>query len=1057
MPYSGTGTTLGANNDYDPLDGGCASGIAQPGSDVVYNINLPYNSEIFVQVQPEPGFDCSVYVVTNCDDVVTTCIVGSDEGGAGSSESVQFFLAGTYDYYIIVDSSDSLNSGNFSIEVYEIIPTSTPSPIPTETPLPTSTSTPVPPTVTNTPTLVPTSTPTEIPTILPIVVNEVYYNPVGTEPNEEWVEVYNKSPETSVPLDNIKIGDEETQGGTEGMYEFPPGFEIAPLSFIVIANRADSFYTLYGFYPDFELNDTVGSVPDLTKYTAWSSGDMSLANSGDQVLLLSQNDEVVDVVVYGNETYPGVIPHPGVNEGSSLERCPAGRDTNDCSSDMIEVLNGGTPGDSCPAFTPTATLTPPPPTSTPTPTQVITPTNVPPTFTPVGTLTPTSVPSPSPCVGSDQCDPGQVISNLPFYATDNYNCFTNDYDPGATNCNMTNNQIGPDGVYHINMTLSEPILGRITLNPIDSVDVSVYVVTNCDQIPTSCVAGVDDFGVGESETVDFTIENQVDYYVIVDSSQEITEGSYDISIEEISLLPNDRCPGYDIPSLPYSTSDSTSEAYNDYDPESGGCATGWPQAGPDVVYHYYTDIDKVIQVTMIPESTYDCSIYVVTDCNDIVGSCVVGADDNYYGIAETITFTATANVDYYIICDGYYDTGGNFDLVVEEIIPTVTPTAAPTGTPTPVITNTPTQIPTATFTPQLSPTPNISPTQAPTYTPIPTFTPTTVPNDVCPGFTIDTLPYTNDDSTVNATNDYDPGNNGCAGGWQQQGPDVVYNLTVQESKYIQAIILPESTYDASLYVITDCDNPVESCIAGADMNLEGGQESVIFYAEANVTYYIICDGFWQTGGNFTLTVIEIFPTPTPPPPTMTPTIAPTPTLTPTQLPPTLTPTPIPPTPTTVPPTPTEIPPTLTPTPTFTPIPPTYTPPPPTVTPTPTYKLGVELEMPSTYFKPGQTCYLKVIVSNPGPVQYNLNLFIFLDINTGDFWFFPTWTHYPPDFDYISIQMLPIDRVVFYAIEPFTWPENAGSYDTCRFWGALTDANITQIVGQYSFWQFGYGY
>jgi hypothetical protein len=42
----------------------------------------------------------------------------------------------------------------------------------------------------------------------------------------------------------------------------------------------------------------------------------------------------VDVVVYGDAAFPGVVPHPGVVYGHSLERDPIWLDTDDCSSDF---------------------------------------------------------------------------------------------------------------------------------------------------------------------------------------------------------------------------------------------------------------------------------------------------------------------------------------------------------------------------------------------------------------------------------------------------------------------------------------------------------------------------------------------------------------------------------------------------------------------------------------------------------------------------------------------------------------------------------------------------
>ncbi len=70
---------------------------------------------------------------------------------------------------------------------------------------------------------------------------------------------------------------------------------------------------------------------------------MALANTGDEVLLLDGNDTPVDVVTYENGSYPGVIPHPGVTRGHSIERDPPAQDTDDCSVDFVDRASP-TPG-----------------------------------------------------------------------------------------------------------------------------------------------------------------------------------------------------------------------------------------------------------------------------------------------------------------------------------------------------------------------------------------------------------------------------------------------------------------------------------------------------------------------------------------------------------------------------------------------------------------------------------------------------------------------------------------------------------------------------------------
>jgi protocatechuate 3,4-dioxygenase beta subunit len=168
-----------------------------------------------------------------------------------------------------------------------------------------------------------------------LLITEIMYHPIGNEPGAEWIEIYNPTTQ-SINLSNIKIGDEETPGEGEGMYRFPYDTYISPESTIVVANKATAFYSAYGYLPDFEIIDSTSTVVDLIKYKNWATGSISLANGGDELLLLDENDNPIDVVVWENGSYTGIIPHSEVSKGNSLERFPVNMDTDDCSVDFRE-------------------------------------------------------------------------------------------------------------------------------------------------------------------------------------------------------------------------------------------------------------------------------------------------------------------------------------------------------------------------------------------------------------------------------------------------------------------------------------------------------------------------------------------------------------------------------------------------------------------------------------------------------------------------------------------------------------------------------------------------
>ena len=249
----------------------------------------------------------------------TGSINGSENSVKNNRElAVQIKSTDGYNYLAQVFDYDWIDSGGGPI-----LPTPTPTSTATYTPTETATFTP-------TPTVTPTPSGPQTP-----LISEVFYDTPGTDSDEEWVELYNPTG-AAIDLSNYKLGDEETASGTEGMYRFPAGASLAAGGRITVALKATGFFALYGFNPTFEVIETDASVPNLSVYSAWSSGTISLANTGDELLLLDGSDTAVDVVTYEGGSYAGVTAHPGVALGHSIERSPANQDTNDCSADFVD-------------------------------------------------------------------------------------------------------------------------------------------------------------------------------------------------------------------------------------------------------------------------------------------------------------------------------------------------------------------------------------------------------------------------------------------------------------------------------------------------------------------------------------------------------------------------------------------------------------------------------------------------------------------------------------------------------------------------------------------------
>jgi phosphatidylserine/phosphatidylglycerophosphate/cardiolipin synthase-like enzyme len=164
-----------------------------------------------------------------------------------------------------------------------------------------------------------------------LVISEVSYTP--TDPAFEWIELYNPTGSV-IDLGGYKVGDAESRDAFEPMFRFPPGASVQPGATVLIAVNA-----IYVPGADFELYDSTPDVPTMEVYAGWGNPayPFHLRNEGDHVLLLDGADRVVDAVVWGDRSFPGTKPHPGVLvKGASLERFPAGWDTDDCEVDFRE-------------------------------------------------------------------------------------------------------------------------------------------------------------------------------------------------------------------------------------------------------------------------------------------------------------------------------------------------------------------------------------------------------------------------------------------------------------------------------------------------------------------------------------------------------------------------------------------------------------------------------------------------------------------------------------------------------------------------------------------------
>ncbi len=185
-----------------------------------------------------------------------------------------------------------------------------------------------------------------------LLISEVLYDPLGTEPNEEWIEVFNNSA-SPMELTDWTISDNLSTDVISPTTTIPAG------GCMVIAASSEDFYANYPAFTGAIVFIADGRIGN------------GLGNTDDRLILKDGEGTLIDQVSYGTDTTAFDPPCPDVSAGHSLERSPANVDT-DTFEDWIdqEVPD---PGEvNAPTPTPTATTTPTAtPTTTPTPTTTI--------------------------------------------------------------------------------------------------------------------------------------------------------------------------------------------------------------------------------------------------------------------------------------------------------------------------------------------------------------------------------------------------------------------------------------------------------------------------------------------------------------------------------------------------------------------------------------------------------------------------------------------------------------------------------------------------------------
>jgi hypothetical protein len=159
-----------------------------------------------------------------------------------------------------------------------------------------------------------------------VVFSEVYYDTVGTDADEEWIELYNDSP-MEVNIGGWTITD---NNGTGATYTIPQDKTIAAHSYYTIARNSTGFTNLYGYNAD---------LYGLT---------LALNNDGEALILKNNLGTVKDTVAWEGGASAGVpvgwgsTSEPAAATGQSIVRTDPTVDT-DTYADWSTADNNGFP------------------------------------------------------------------------------------------------------------------------------------------------------------------------------------------------------------------------------------------------------------------------------------------------------------------------------------------------------------------------------------------------------------------------------------------------------------------------------------------------------------------------------------------------------------------------------------------------------------------------------------------------------------------------------------------------------------------------------------------
>jgi hypothetical protein len=291
-----------------------------------------------------------------------------------------------------------------------------------------------------------------------------------------------------------------------------------------------------------------------------------------------------------------------------------------------------------------------------------------------------------PLIDGNTCEAPFLIESLPYATTGDTWYGTHEGSFDANSCPGEPHPIGAasnDHFYHLEI----PSTGLYSLAITTDYDAALYVIEDCADLSGSCIAGSDQSL--SSESMEIYLEAGQSVTIVVDGygNTENMNGVYTLQVSQACVAScegqncgDDGCGGscgvcvygdaclegvchpapvgdtcldpFVIPSAPHTVAGDTSGFHGEmsYAPgECPGMTLGWGAGSKDVVYAFEPTAQDLYTLTL--DATFDSTLYVVTDCQDVSGSCL--AADDQHPTMETINVWMYPGTTYFIVVDGY--------------------------------------------------------------------------------------------------------------------------------------------------------------------------------------------------------------------------------------------------------------------------------------------------------------------------------------------------------------------------------------------------------------------